>query len=273
MKKYKILSLPLSIILIFMVFTQCEDIEQFDIKNGGSLGANMYPESDVAYLFQVTESVTVNLNTFANEGVTISAVNVTKQLFTSNGDSEAVTQDVAGDQFTQTSEQMFADVPVNGNVLTEDDLTAGDYWVLSYAMTLSDGRVMNIGSTTNIAFSCPSDIAGTYDASSTGAGNYPGGTYPGGFWDGVGVVTISATDVEGVYDIDEISGEFYNLFWGGEKEAGTFRDVCGNYSIDTKTDQWGDTLTTTVTNNGDGTITIVWENTYGDYGTTVLTPQ
>jgi hypothetical protein len=256
-----------------MVFTRCENIEQFDIANGGSLGANMYPESDVAYLYQVTESVTVNLNTFANEGVSISAINVTKQLFTAGGNSDAIVIDVSGDQFTQTKEQMFADVPVGGNTLTEDDLVPGDHWTLSYKMTLSDGRVMNIGTQTNIAFSCPSDIAGVYDASTTGAGNYPGGTVPGGFWDGVGVVTLTATDVEGVYEIDDISGEFYNLFWGGEKEAGVFRDVCGNYSIDTKTDQWGDTLTSTVTNNGDGTITIQWENTYGDFGTTVLTPQ
>jgi hypothetical protein len=260
-----------------MVFTQCEDIEQFDIANGGFLAANMYPESDVAYLYQVTEQVSVNLNKFVNEGVTVGYVRVTKQLFTSNGNSDAVTTDLPGntETFTQSKDQMFADVPVGGQVLTEDDLEPGDYWTLSYELGVSGGSVdlLSIGSGTNIAFSCPSDIAGTYDASSTGAGNYPGGTYPGAFWDGIGVVTISTTDVEGVYDIDEISGEFYNLFWGGEKEAGTFRDVCGNYSIDTKSDQWGDTLTATVTNNGDGTITIVWENTYGDYGTTVLTPQ
>ena len=256
-----------------VIFTTSCLEDQFDIKDGGKLAANMYPETDVAYLFKQTTSVTVNLNTFANEGVSISAVNVTKKLTTAKGSSDAVTVDVSGDQFTQSKSELFSDVPVGGKVLTEDDLTAGDYWTLSYSMTLSDGRKLSIGDQTNIAFSCPSDIAGTYDASSTGAGNYPGGTYPGAFWDGIGEVTLSATAVEGVYEISEISGEFYNLFWGGNPEKGTFRDVCGNYSIDTKTDQWGDTLTSEVTNNGDGTITIKWENTYGDFGTTVLTPQ
>jgi hypothetical protein len=272
MKKYRILSLPLSILLVFIVFTRCE-VEQFDIANGGALGANMYPESDVAYLYQVTEQVTVNLNTFANEGVTISAVNVTKQLFTAGGNSDPVTADASGDQYVQTKDQMFADVPVGGQVLTEDDLLPGDYWTLSYKMTLSDGRVMNIGSTTNIAFSCPSDIGGTYDASTVGGGGGGFPAVPGAWWDGIGVVTLTESDVEGVYEISEISGEFYNLYWGGDPELGTFRDVCGNYSIDSKTDQWGDTYTAVVTNNGDGTITIVWENTYGDFGTTTLTPQ
>jgi hypothetical protein len=257
--------------LFVMMANSCE--EQWDLKDGGSLGAIMYPESDIAYLYQVTDQVTVNLNTYSNEGVTISAINVTKQLFTSGGNSDPVVIDVSGDQFTQTRAELFADVPVGGQVLTEDDLTAGDYWILSYKMTLSDGRVMNIGRKTNIAFSCPSNIAGTFDAFTTGAGNYPEGNIPGLYWDGVGEVTITATAVEGVYEISEITGEFYNLFWGGNPESGTFRDVCGNYSIDIKTDQWGDTISATVTNNDDGTITIVWENTYGDYGTTILTPR
>ncbi len=263
-------TLPL-IAMMLLVSISCED--QYDIKDGGRLAANMYPETDVAYLFQQTEQVTVNLDPFVNEGVTVSSINVTKQLFTSNGNSEPVQISVSGETFTQTRSELFADVPVGGQVLSENDLTAGDYWVLSYTMALSDGLVLKIGDKTRIAFSCPSDLAGTYSASSVGEGNYPGGNFPGPFWDGQGEVTLTETGVEGVYTISEISGEFYNLFWGGNPESGTFRDVCGNYSIDTKTDQWGDTLSTTVTNNGDGTITIEWENTYGDFGTTVLTPQ
>ena len=94
------------------------------------------------------------MNTFANEGLTISSVNVTKQLFTANGDSEAVVIGATGDTFSQTASAMFSDVPVAGTVQSENSLTPGDYWILSYTMTLSDGRVMSIGSSTTITFQC-----------------------------------------------------------------------------------------------------------------------
>lgn len=134
-------------------------------------------------------------------------------------------------------------------------------------------RKSSVPRSVDIRVVCTSDIAGTYDAETTGAANSDGGEIPGALWDGIGTVTLAETTDIGVYEIDEITGEFYNLFWGGGKEAGVFRDACGIYSIDSKTDQYGDTITATVTNNGDGTITIEWENTYGDYGTTILTPQ
>lgn len=264
-----------SLLTTLFIVSGCLVDEQWDIKNGGQYAANMYPETDVAFLYEVTTEVTVNLDPFANEGVTISAINVTKQLFTENGDSDPVVIDVSGDQFTQTSAELFADVPVNGNVLTEDDLSPGDYWTLSYNMTLSDSRVLTIGDETTILFSCPSDLAGSYDAVGSGVagagwGNFPGNPdFP---WDGTEVVTLTELS-SGVYEMNHIAGGFYPNFWGGEAELGTLRDVCGSYTIDSKTDQWADTITCTVTNNGDGTITVVWSNTYGDGGTYTLTPQ
>jgi hypothetical protein len=161
---------------------------------------------------------------------------------------------------------------------TSEDLTAAEvtitFSVFDLQYQLGDTvRKSSVPRGVDVRIVCESDIAGTYDASTTGAGNTPDGEIPGAMWDGVGVVTLTATEDVGIYTIDEITGEFYNLFWEGAKEEGTFRDECGDYSIDTKTDQYGDTLTATVTNNGDGTITIEWDNTYGDAGTTILTPQ
>ena len=161
---------------------------------------------------------------------------------------------------------------------TSEDLTAAEVTITFTVYDLQfqlgeEVRKSSVPKSVDIRVVCESDIAGTYDALTTGAGNYPGGEIPGGMWDGVGVVTISETEDVGIYTIDEITGEFYNLFWGGSKEDGILRDACGDYSIDDKSDQWGDTIISTVTNNGDGTITIEWSNGYGDAGTTVLTPQ
>ncbi len=275
MENINIRFLILGLLTTFFVVSGCFVDEQWDIKNGGFFAANMYPDKDVAYLLGETTTVTVNFDPIVNEGVVVAAVNVTKQLFTKNGDSDPVVINVEGDRFIQTKEELFRDVPVNGTVLTEDDLDAGDYWKLSYTMTLGDATVLNIGDQTTILFSCLSTIAGKYNAvgsgtSGGGNGNFPGNPdFP---WDGTEVVTLTESS-PGVYEMDHIVGGFYPNFWGGEPESGVFRDVCGAYTIDTKKDQWADTITSTVTNNGDGTITVVWSNTYGDGGTYTLTPQ
>lgn len=272
MRKIKNRFLNIGLITAILLVSSCMVEEQWDIKNNGSLAANMYPETDVAFLYGETTAVTVNLSPFVNEGVGLVATNVTKQLFTENGDSDPVVIDVEGDAFTQTTAELFGDVPVNGKVLTEDELSPGDYWMLSYKMTLADGKVLSIGDQTTVLFSCPSAIAGVYDAVGSGSAGGGYGNFPNDDWDGTEVVTLTESSA-GVYEMDHIAGGFYPNFWGGEPEIGTFRDVCGSYTIDSKTDQWGDTVTCTVTNNGDGSITVVWSNTYDDGGTYTLTPQ
>ena len=232
----------------------------------------MYPQTDAVYLSGETTSITVDFNPYINEGVTVTSINVSKQLFTAIGDSDPVVIPVSGESFTQSSAELFADVPVNGKVLTEDDLSAGDSWVLSYTMTMDNGTVLMIGDQTTILFSCPSYLAGTYDA--VGSGNAGGGygPFPNDDWDGTYEVTLTEVSM-GVYEMSEMTAGFYPEFWGGEPETNTLRDVCGNITIDNKTDQWGDTYTATVTNNGDGSFTVVWSNTYDDSGTYTLTPQ
>ena len=150
-----ILKSLLIIVAVGFIATSCGE-EPFDIKDGGSLGASMYPDGDIPFLFQTTTAVTVNLNPKANEGVTISGINVTKQLFTANGNSEAVTVQASGETFTQSSSEFFADVPVGGVVQSENTLSPGDNWVMSYTMTLSDGRTMSIVDKTKVTFQCVS---------------------------------------------------------------------------------------------------------------------
>lgn len=251
-------------------------VEDQKVVTPSEAAANLYAPSDVPFLFGVTQEVAFDVELAENPGATVSSVIVKKQLFTTNGDSPVAEFTSAGATISQSKSDMFADVPVAGGVLTEDDLTPGDRWVFSYQLQLSNGKTVTIpasGSTT-ITFQCLSELAGTYNAVGTGGSIF--GDYPPGLsnvtWDGKGVVTLTEL-TPGVYEMDNTTGEFYVQYWGGDAEVGTFRDVCDVFTIDTKNDQWGYPLTATVTNHGDASFTVDWANTYGDHGSTLMTPQ
>lgn len=138
---------------MMLIITACGD-EPFDVADGGQLGAIMAPVGNVTYIGGISTGIEVPLNTFSNEGVTITSVNVVKQLFTSDGNSDPITYEVDGDVFSQSTSELYADVPVSGTVKNNSTLTPGDTWVLSYSMSLADGRIMSIGSRTTITFQC-----------------------------------------------------------------------------------------------------------------------
>lgn len=244
----------------------------------GTLGANLYAPQDIAYLFGETETVSFDVELATNPGITVSSVLVNKQLFTTAGSSAVSQFAVSGSNISQAKDALFADVPVNGTVLTENDLEPGDTWVFNYQLQLSDGRTLTIPSSgaTTITFQCASNLAGSYDAVGSGSTIYgvfpPGVPFGNAAWDGSAVVTLTVV-TPGVYTIDESSADFYEQYWGGDPETSTFRDVCDVYTIDEKTDQWGYFLRFDVTNNGDGTITVDWINGYEDQGTYTMTPQ
>ncbi|MGI9543128.1 MAG: hypothetical protein ACR2MX_07700 [Cyclobacteriaceae bacterium] len=240
-------------------------------------GANLYAPADIAFLFQQTETVSFDVELAENPGATVSSILVNKQLITTQGDSPVSQFTVSGSTISQAKDALFADVPVGGNVLSEDDLEPGDAWIFDYQLQMSDGRVLSIPSSgsTTVTFQCASDLAGSYDAIGSGStifGTFPPGAFNNTSWDGSGVVTLTEVSA-GVYEMDKSAGDFYIQYWGGDPEVATFRDVCDVYTIDEKTDQWGYFLRFDVTNNGDGTITVDWINGYDDKGTYTLTPQ
>lgn len=149
-----IFRIGLSLALV-LVFSACGE-EPFDLgdPSDGELGANLTPQSTATYLGGISTGVEIDLNPFANEGVTISSINVTKTLETSMGDSDPVTYEISGETFEQTTAELFADVPVGGVVQSNSTLTPGDTWTLSYTLSLSDGRTMTISTETVITFLC-----------------------------------------------------------------------------------------------------------------------
>ena len=150
-------------ILFGFIAVSCNDEEFFDIKNGGKQLENVNPPRSVPFLYQQTTSLSYSLGLTSN-GNTISSVSISKQLITSLGKSDVVTIDGTSGEFSQSLAELFADVPVGGNVLTENDLLPGDYWEMGYTMTLSDGTVLTPATVTEIPFSCPlgADFTGMY---------------------------------------------------------------------------------------------------------------
>lgn len=136
-----------------------------------------------------------------------------------------------------------------------------------YDIGLSDGSKIT-EHTINV---CPSSLAGTYDVVSNGdntdgqpaAVNLP--------------YTVTVTDNGGGnYSIsDGVAGVYiywYSIYGYTFETVGNFTDNCGNLS-GSWMDAFGGTITLTGTDNENGTLTINWENSFGDYCDATYTLQ
>ncbi|MCO6146957.1 hypothetical protein [Flavobacterium sp. NRK1] len=180
-------------------------------------------------------------------------------------------------------------------VLTSaDDFELGDQLKISTDLTLKDGTIVkllkddtgaqnygqDIANSTVFSVvqiynvSCPSDLGGTYSVVSSGSSTDPGPTpdenpitdYP---------YTTTITDNGGgSYTMSDAFGGLYILWYdiyGLDFEVeGNFTDVCGNLN-GSFTDPFGGAVTITGTVNPDGTLSIHWDNEFGDTGDSVYT--
>ncbi|SNT14623.1 hypothetical protein SAMN05421640_2505 [Ekhidna lutea] len=238
MKKIKIIA----ILFLLVAFVACEE-QNPDILVGGDADAdlsgrqfaNIDPSTNVPFLFNGTTEISIDLGKFEAEGSTISSVEVTKTLTIEDVDktddetigatSAAVTYTVTGDVFTQSLNELFADVPVNGTVYTQDGLAPGDFWTLTYVVNIdgnapSDDGVLNPAVSTSIPFSCPSAIPTE--------GTWTGVTQNGAF--GVTgtntTVEITKLDDQGNYAMTDITGGFYGAFGFEPNNPGNINDLC-----------------------------------------------
>lgn len=181
------------------------------------------------------------------------------------------------------------------NINTATDFESGDKLVISADITLKDGTVVKLinddGSnnfSSNIAtsnlyklfqtynVSCSSDLGGTYSVKTSGTSTDSGPTpsenpisnFP---------YTVVITDLGGGdYTISDAFGGVYILWYdiyGLDFEVeGSFSDVCGTISGKFP-EPFGTDVIFTGTVNPNGTISIHWENGYGDFGDSVYTKQ
>ncbi|WP_111309264.1 hypothetical protein [Confluentibacter sediminis] len=172
------------------------------------------------------------------------------------------------------------------------DLNVGDKLILFTSVTLANGKTLellndkaepnyyaadfNQYAGLNIiqtyAVSCPSNLGGTYSVVSNGDntdGQPPAVNLP---------YTVTVMDNGGGnYTIsDGVAGVYifwYSVYGYTFETTGNFTDVCGNLSGTWGTSFGGDSITLTGTANEDGTLSIHWENAFGDFIDAVYTPQ
>lgn len=172
----------------------------------------------------------------------------------------------------------------------ENPFSSVDNFRVTWALTTADGRYFDSwsdsicgefetyhgSSPNNGGFNCfydwtvicVSDLAGTFDYEASNFVQGGGGPVAGTV---TGEVTWTAVS-PGVYTTTDASLGQFGFVWSDDPAVGSIKivDACNDISL-SGTDQYGDTYTYSFRDRNGASITIDWQNTYGDKGTAVLT--
>lgn len=173
------------------------------------------------------------------------------------------------------------------------DFAIGDVFTVSSIVTLKNGRVINIlkdDATNNFSpdiassqsyklsqsynVSCSSNLGGTYNVISSGTSTDDGPSaeenpitdYP---------YTVTLTDEGGgIYKLSDAYGGLYILWYDiygiDTDNSGTISDICGTLS-GSFNEPFDTLVTMTGVVNPDGTLSLHWENGFGDFGDSIYT--
>lgn len=155
----------------------------------------------------------------------------------------------------------------------------GDDFAVRWELTTADGLVFDSwspsvctefpGANCEVAWSmiCTSDLAGTYNYTSSGT------------TDGRGPFNTTGTETfvaegGGKYSITDLSSGMEPTVWENPPVNATLVDACGNIQLDAASFEYiyGYEVTGGSVNPDNGVITVNWSNIYGEGGTTVYTP-
>lgn len=193
---------------------------------------------------------------------------------------------IAGSSFqaVQTVSSLPATISISavdaGNVLGKaaSELVLGDVFRFVFRANFTDGTSALSAASVTIPVSCPSDLAGTYTASSNATSTDGCCTDPlEGFESEVVITVIS----DGVYKLSDFSAgvylEWYDVYGISPTTdlSCTIRDVCNQISFDPFNEPFG---TAVVVSGGSydpatSTITYSWVNGFDDAGTVSLVKQ
>jgi len=172
-----------------------------------------------------------------------------------------------------------------------DDIDLADELIVSTRLLLADGTEINLlnndgtrnygsdihtssffNAQVSYPVSCPSDISGIYNVVTNGASTEPGIPAAVDF-----PYTVTLTDNGGGnYTIsDGVAGVYifwYSGFGYTFETKGNFTDICGTLS-GSWVESFGCQIDLSGTVNDDGTLTIRWDNCFGDFADAVYTPQ
>lgn len=168
-----------------------------------------------------------------------------------------------------------ADDVIKAAGLTNDDVSAGDRFVVDGTLVLKDGSVFGYNNSSaavrgsafkghfrfTMTASCPTNLQGKYDVNvtATWCGNNSA----------VPKTQVTLTSTTSGYEIDDFSfGAYYNCYGSGATlPGGNLRmvDVCNKISI-TGASRWGEIYTwSNLKVNGD-VLSFDWVNDYGEGG-------
>lgn len=290
MKKLKSIFLLMALIA---VTASCEDDggeSSLSFREGGVPDIQKAEGSDAFInLLSIQEGGTATLSFTVDKGFgDIASMDVVGFYFTAEGGVEraVLAEDVTTfpSTITVTSQQLIDLFP---GLNSADDFGLGDQLLVSADVTLENGDMYSLISPEGNAnygadisnstvfsviqvynVSCPSDLAGTYDFTTTNVGE------PGGFLvEGPLTGSVTLTDAGGgIYDISDGSyGGWEGLYGPGNIASGvTLIDICGQLSFG-GADDFGDTYTISDVAVNGSDLSFHWENTYGEFGDTVLT--
>jgi len=284
---------------VVLIFASCADEELSPVITFDKAGKGAYPrlieETDkLINLFDVAgSSYTYSIEFIDNQnGELVSEYILDMTYEDNNPDNGNLTKTVEYARFTQSD---FEDLPdseflgltnititgpdaIAAAGTTEEDVLAGDEFQFVGRVVLEDGSVFaSANSSATIVGSafrghfdftmpagCPSDLTGTYEFTTTDIWCDDGATATG---------TVDIVDQgAGVYKFSDWAFGSYGTCYGGGTAGGdlTFAEVCAEVSFTGFTDSFGDTWTFESSIDG-ADWTIIWENTYGESGTSVIT--
>ncbi len=271
--KIKLLAIS-SYLMIFALFTSCDEPTEFDILNSYQPGTIAQISDLEPSFFDVftLESATVNF-TLKMKGEDASSVEVFKQF----KDGQRIS---LGSFSTFPAEvSITASEAVEGTGKTLDQLQVGDVFTITFDITQADGMVTTSSTILPVNVACGSDLTGVYTTSTSGASTDSGPTpAENPISDFPYEVTLTESKVNGVYTISDFSGGVYELWYDiygiAGDSPGTIKDVCNTISYTNTKEPFG----TAVTGGGafdpeTGIITLSGSNGFGDTWSIVLTPK
>lgn len=217
-----------------------------------------------AVLKDVTDEVSIPIALTAMSDPTL--VNSIDVILDFDGENSQITDKQVTNLATFPSEVKFSlNELLDLAGLTEEELSAGDSWNFSYLINNSLGDVWKVAGETVFTYTCPTDLAGTYDYELVAS--WCGST-------STGTVTI-VDEGSGSYSFDDFSFGSYPLCYDGFLPPNwgelQFAEICGQVSFTGFKDAYGDVWAFSHSVNGTE-WTVEWENAaYGESAKAVIT--
>jgi len=221
-----------------------------------------------------TDNVDIQVNRVSTSGAAAITVNV--EADPTSTAVEGVHYRLASKSITIPAGEFTAKLPVT--VLTGNiDPSETPNLVLKITSATGAEVSSNYGKlTVAIRVICPSDLGGTYsvfwEKLQTGDGSGGPDQIATNFVISAANTISMVQTATGVYTMDDMSFGMYPGIYGVAEPTGRISDNCGKLTgAASNLDQYDDPFTINGVINDNGTITLMWSNTWGDSGTVVLT--